>query len=89
LAIGTLRRFSERGKRVPEDVSVVGYDDIFGADFCSPPLTTVAAPIQDAGRRAIDLLLGQLNAQHGHDDRHDVVLPTYLCIRESTGQAPQ
>lgn len=89
LAIGTLSRFSERGMRVPEDISVVGYDDIFGADFCSPPLTTVAAPVQDAGRRAIDLLLGQLNAQYGHDDRHDVVLPTYLRIRESTGQAPQ
>jgi LacI family transcriptional regulator len=89
LAIGTLRRFTERGKRVPHDISVVGYDDIFGADFCSPPLTTVAAPIQDAGRRAIDLLLGRLNAQDGHNYRHNVVLPTYLRIRESTGQAPQ
>jgi DNA-binding LacI/PurR family transcriptional regulator len=89
LAIGTLRRFAERGKRVPEDISVVGYDDIFGTDFCSPPLTTVAAPVEDAGRRAIDLLLGQLNARDGHDYRHNVVLPTYLRIRESTGQAPQ
>jgi LacI family transcriptional regulator, repressor for deo operon, udp, cdd, tsx, nupC, and nupG len=69
---------------------VVGYDDIFGADFCSPPLTTVAAPIQDTGRRAIDLLLGRLNTPYGHDRRqHNVVLPTYLRIRESTGQAPQ
>lgn len=87
LAIGTLRRFSERGKRIPEDISVVGYDDIFGADFCSPPLTTVAAPIQDAGRRAIDLLLGQLGAPNR--PRDNVVLPTYLRIRESTGPAPQ
>ena len=87
LAIGTLRRFAERGKRIPEDISVVGYDDIFGADFCSPPLTTVAAPLPDAGRRAIDLLLGRLDAPGAHE-RNDVVLPTYLRIRESTGPAP-
>lgn len=88
LAIGTLRRFAERGKRVPTDISVVGYDDIFGADFCSPPLTTVAGPIQDVGRGAVDLLLGQLGV-HGRDQKHrNVALPSYLHIRASTGPAP-
>ncbi len=88
LAIGTLRRFAERGKQVPGDISVVAYDDIFGADFCSPPLTTVAAPIQDAGRAAVDLLLGQLSTPNG-EGRRTVVLPSYLHIRESTGPAPE
>lgn len=88
LAIGTLRRFAERGKQVPADVSVVGYDDIFGADFCAPPLTTVAGPIQDIGRSAVDLLLGQLGV-HGRDHaRRNVALPSYLRIRGSTGAAP-
>jgi LacI family transcriptional regulator len=88
LAIGTLRRFAERGKHVPADISVVGFDDIFGADFCAPPLTTVAGPIQDVGRSAVDLLLGQLGV-HGRDAaRRTVALPSYLRIRQSTGPAP-
>ena len=44
LAIGMLARFRERGVDVPGDVSLVGCDDIFGADFCNPPLTTLTAP---------------------------------------------
>ena len=43
---------------MPERVSVVGFDDIFGADFCHPPLTTVTSPAEPAGRTLIDLLLG-------------------------------
>ncbi|MCP3803093.1 LacI family transcriptional regulator [Allokutzneria sp. A3M-2-11 16] len=77
LAIGTLRRFAERGWRVPSDISVVGYDDIFGADFCSPPLTTLASPREDCGRTAIDLLL--------RGGRGEVVLPSHLVVRGSTG----
>ena len=42
--------FRERGVRVPGDLSIVGCDDIFGADFCNPPLTTLTAPIEQAGR---------------------------------------
>jgi DNA-binding LacI/PurR family transcriptional regulator len=89
VAIGALQRFAERGKRVPQDVSVVGYDDIFGADFSSPPLTTVAAPIQDVGRAAIDLLLGQLDRERGGPNyRRGVALASHLRIRQSTGPAP-
>lgn len=87
LAIGALRRFAERGKQVPGEVSVVAYDDIFGADFCAPPLTTVAAPIQHAGRAAVDLLLGKLVTPREKDARRAVVLPSYLHIRDSTGPA--
>ncbi len=86
LAIGVLRRFAERGLRVPHDVSVVGYDDIFGADFCSPPLTTLAAPIQDAGRTAVGLLLQLFAARAGAAPQR-IVLPPYLEIRASSGPA--
>ncbi len=88
LAIGMLRRFAERGVRVPEDISVVGYDDIFGADFCSPPLTTLAGPFAEAGRVAVDLLLSMRDPVRNHPPRRDVVLPSHLAIRGSTGQAP-
>jgi LacI family transcriptional regulator, repressor for deo operon, udp, cdd, tsx, nupC, and nupG len=88
LAIGALRRFIERGLRVPEDISVLGCDDIFGADFCSPPLTTIATLVEDAGRSAVDLLLAALGDPSGKAPRGRVVLPTHLQIRASTGAAP-
>jgi DNA-binding LacI/PurR family transcriptional regulator len=87
LAIGMLARFAERGLRVPEDVSVVGCDDIFGADFCHPPLTTITAPITQAGRASVSLLLAQLELGTAAT-RRTVTLPTHLTIRASTGPAP-
>jgi DNA-binding LacI/PurR family transcriptional regulator len=87
LAIGMLGRLAERGVRVPEDLSIVGCDDIFGADFCNPPLTTVTAPIEQAGRVAVTLLLGSLESRPG-GRREAVLLPTHLTVRTSTGVAP-
>jgi LacI family transcriptional regulator len=83
LAIGMLGRLRERGLRVPEEISIVGCDDIFGADFCHPPLTTLTAPIEQAGRMAVSLLLTLLNSKSV--PRKLVLLPTHLTIRESTG----
>jgi len=88
LAIGILTRLRERGVRVPGDVSVVGCDDIFGADFCHPPLTTLTAPIEQAGRVAVSMLLARLTEPAAVDRRRAVLLPTHLTIRDSTGPAP-
>jgi LacI family transcriptional regulator len=85
LAIGMLERLAERRVRVPEQLSIVGCDDIFGADFCSPPLTTIATPIEQAGRVAVTLLLGALESRAG-GGRESVVLPTHLTVRSSTGE---
>lgn len=87
LAIGMLARLRERGVGVPGEVSIVGCDDIFGADFCHPALTTVTAPIEQAGIAAVSMLLARLT----HDasaTRRSAVLPTHLVVRESTGPAP-
>lgn len=86
LAIGTMRRLLGRGVAVPDDMSVMGCDDIFGADFCHPPLTTLAADIESAGRAAVDLLL----TPRGDNDPapRPVVLPTQLRVRASTGTCP-
>jgi DNA-binding LacI/PurR family transcriptional regulator len=83
LAIGVLQRLQHLGVDVPGQVSVVGYDDIFGSDFCHPPLTTITAPIDQAGRTLIDLLLGERDGQRAPQ----VVLPTVLRARDSTGPA--
>jgi DNA-binding LacI/PurR family transcriptional regulator len=83
LAIGVLRRLERLGVDVPGQLSVVGFDDIFGSDFCHPPLTTVTSPVDRAGRTLIDLLLGDT-----HPARQ-VVLPTPLRVRDSTGPVPE
>jgi LacI family transcriptional regulator len=88
IAIGMLARLRERGVRVPDDLSVVGCDDIFGADFCNPPLTTMTSPIERAGQVAVRLLLRQINDSSGRRAYPEsVVLPTHLTVRESTGPA--
>src|SRR3954462_1679786 len=82
LAIGVLRRLADRGVEVPGRVSVVGFDDIFGADFCHPPLTTVAGPVEEAGRALVDVLLADRAVAP------TMTLPTHLRIRASTGPPP-
>src|SRR3954447_64582 len=82
LAIGVLRRLADRGVDVPGRVSVVGFDDIFGADFCHPPLTTVAGPVEEAGRALVDVLLADRAVAP------TMTLPTHLRIRASTGPPP-
>lgn len=88
IAIGMLQRLASRGVAVPGGISLVGCDDIFGADFCNPPLTTLTAPVLRAGRRATALLLAQ---SEGHDRPGDqsLTLPVHLTIRSSTGDAPR
>ncbi|GGM85529.1 LacI family DNA-binding transcriptional regulator [Dactylosporangium sucinum] len=85
LAIGILQRLRERRVRVPEELSVVGCDDIFGADFCHPPLTTLTAPIEQAGRVAVSMLLSRLDRTTAPTARQSVMLPVHLTVRGSTG----
>jgi LacI family transcriptional regulator len=85
MAIGLLEGLDTIGIRVPEQVSVVGIDDITLSRLTRPKLTTVATPAAAAGRAAVDMLL-----QHGDDLRTtaQVTLQTQLVIRDSTGPAP-
>jgi LacI family transcriptional regulator len=85
LAIGVVRRLAERGIDVPGQLSVVGFDNIFGSELCSPPLTTLAERTEDAGARAIQVL-AQLAYQRIAEPP-PTVLPTELVVRGSTGPA--
>lgn len=87
LAIGLLRRFTDRQLAVPGDISVIGCDDIFGSDFCDPPLTTLTAPIEAAGRAAITMLLGLVNPGTRPASQRRVLMPTHLTVRSTTGPA--
>ncbi|MHA6625647.1 LacI family DNA-binding transcriptional regulator [Pseudonocardia sichuanensis] len=90
MALGALRALDEAGRRVPEDVSVVGFDDVPEAEFFRPPLTTVRQHFPEAGRRAVRLLLDIIRpdeaAGTGTDSALDLV-PTELLVRRSTGPA--
>lgn len=59
MAIGAIKRIREAGLRVPEDISVAGFDDISFAAFCDPPLTTIAQPAEAFGRHAAEMLVAQ------------------------------
>jgi LacI family transcriptional regulator len=86
LAIGIMQRLSQRAVRVPEDISVVGFDDIFAAALCTPALTTLGGPHSDVGRAAVELLLGAVGPIRTEPDGAKSTLPTALVLRDSTGQ---
>lgn len=81
MALGALTRFADRKVRVPEAMSVIGFDDISMAAMATPTLTTVALPKEECGRVAVDLL-----GAHGRDQEPTTPrLPTQLIVRGSTG----
>jgi LacI family transcriptional regulator len=86
MAIGTLKALREVGLRVPEDVALIGFDDVSIAAAVEPALTTVRQPIERMGSMAADLLLdllaGPLDPQV---PAHRIVLPTELVVRDSCG----
>lgn len=83
-AIGALRALRDSGLRVPEDVSVVGFDDIYSAAFQIPSLTTVRQPLDKMGALAGEVLLQRI---HGGADPVEITVDPELVIRESTATA--
>jgi LacI family transcriptional regulator len=83
MAMGALRALSEAGRRVPEDVAVVGFDDIPSAAHMDPPLTTIRQNIPRLGQLAAETLIQILS--EGVSPPHRLVLPTELVIRSSSG----
>ena len=86
LAISTIRAAGDLGLRVPDHISVVGFDDIPMANYQSPRLTTVTKDAYIAGRKAFEML--QARIQNPDLPRQVIHLPVKLIIRESTGPAP-
>jgi DNA-binding LacI/PurR family transcriptional regulator len=82
-ALGLIRAFTESGIRVPDDVSIVGYDDIEGSDFFVPPLTTVRQDFTALARASIDVLLGAIE---GREVDRPPSVPT-LIARDSAIRA--
>jgi DNA-binding LacI/PurR family transcriptional regulator len=81
-AIGVLQALHEHGYKIPEDVAVVGFDDLGFASFLNPPLTTVRAPTESVGRIAAEKLFSLLENQSLDEA---VILPTEIIYRRSCG----
>jgi len=83
MAIGVMRAFAEAGRRVPEDVSVVGLDDIPTAAYLSPPLTTVRQDFDNLARDGLERLVRQIEDDAGRDTA-GTPQPVCLIVRRST-----
>ena len=83
MAIGAMRALRDQGYRIPDDISIVGVDDIVLASYAEPPLTTVAQPKQDAGRMAVQYLRERIEGRYSGGPR-DILLETRLMVRSST-----
>jgi LacI family transcriptional regulator len=87
ITLGLMRALTESGKSCPSDVSIVTIDDFAWADYFRPQLTAVAQPTHEMGRRAMEMLLQELESNVAHEPvaREElVVLPTELRVRQST-----
>jgi DNA-binding LacI/PurR family transcriptional regulator len=85
IAAGLYLAVRERGLRIPDDLSVIGFDDMDFARVLDPPLTTVALDAELLGARGFELLEARMTGRRG---RRRVVLPAELLVRESTGPPP-
>ena len=85
MAIGAMHALRQRGLRIPEDVSIVGCDDIELARFTDPPLTSVRISFEDIGAAAVRVLLGRVGGEA--EVPPGVALPVELMVRGSTGPA--
>jgi LacI family transcriptional regulator len=83
-AIGAIRALREAGLRVPQDVSVVGFDDVQSAAFQNPGLTTVRQPLRTMGMLAAQTVLQQIGAPESTVHAQQVVVDPELVVREST-----
>ena len=84
-AIGGIRAIQEEGLRIPQDISVVGFDDIQWATFNTPSLTTVRQPLERMGRIAAETLIRMI--EEGGEEAPEIAIEPTLVVRDSTGLA--
>lgn len=88
-AIGAMRAIREEGLKIPDDISVIGFADLFGAEYTQPPLTTVYQPKYEIGVKAAELFLRRIKEKYEgktSKKKEEIYLKTNLIIRNSTGK---
>lgn len=91
MAMGAVHEIKNAGLRVPDDISVIGFDDIRYAEIMDPPLTTIAQPAQEIGQRAMLRLCQAIDGDDAdtRPDQAPETLPHRLIVRESTAKPPE
>ena len=84
MAIGAYRYAHEKQLRIPQDISIIGFDDIRLAEFANPPLTTIRQSKAKMGAQAAELLLGRI--ANGNQSFRQEIIPVQLVERASTAQ---
>jgi LacI family transcriptional regulator len=84
-AIGVLHAVSDRGMRVPENISIIGFDDIHMAQFTVPPLTSIRMAGSDLATAALDALLATIQGAASESVNTKPRIPTRLIVRQTSG----
>ena len=87
LGVGAVKKAQQMGVRIPDELSVVGFDDEAAASRTSPPLTTIHQPLREMGAAGVERLLARIDDPDLPAERR--VLPIRLVVRGSTGPAPR
>ena len=87
-AMGAIRALREAKLRIPEDVSIVGFDDIQSAGYQNPGLTTVRQPMREMGRIAAETLLGRIRRSESDGTQSELMVEPQLIVRGTTGAPP-
>jgi len=87
-AMGAILALREAGRRVPKDVSVLGFDDVLAASTNNPPLTTIHQPLRAMGQAAAGALLGLIRDDLPQPRPAVITVHPRLVVRKSTGHAP-
>jgi len=87
MAFGALRALRELGRRVPQDVALVGFDDFGVSRLTTPAITTIRVPATEVGRVSAEQLFNLIDGQH--QDNCKFILPVELVVRDSCGEHPQ
>ena len=82
MALGVIQELREHGLHVPDDISIVGFDDIAFASLCYPPLSTVRLPRTELGRKVVEALMATV--EHPERRGAEINIPTYFVLRDST-----
>lgn len=86
VAIGALRAVREAGLEVPNDLSIVGYDDITPAEYLSPSLSTISQPLETMSDATVDILIKKIEKNNDSWERKNLIFSPKLIVRESTGK---
>jgi LacI family transcriptional regulator len=85
IALGASRGLQDAGINIPDDISLVGFDNTYVCEFMTPPLTTIEIPIEELGRSAVQLLMSSIEESA---PGRELTLPTRLILRKSTSAPP-